>query len=106
MKEGQKTRILETLSPTGSEQVQPTRILGEARPESAEQPMIEQPLPGLSNAPPRSRWPGRLGRLLLASVLGSAAWEWGQWTLAAWQWQPLAGSLVGLLGVVLAGTGL
>lgn len=106
MKEGQKTRILETLSPTGSEQVQPTRILGEARPESAEQPVIEQPLPGLSNAPPRSRWPGRLGRLLLASVLGIAAWEWGQWTLAAWQWQPLAGSLVGLLGVGLTGTGL
>ena len=32
----------------------------------------EQPLPGLSNAPPRSRWPARLGKLTLATVLGVA----------------------------------
>lgn len=107
MNEGQKTRILETLTTPAEEALQPTRILGEATIGQREQPAVpEQPLPGLANAPPRSRWPARLGKLLLATVLGVAGWEWGQWTLAAWQWQPVAGSLVGLLGVALTGTGL
>ena len=107
MNSAHKTRILETLSEPSQVQAQPTRILGEA---TAGQQMPlnkpEQPLPGLSNAPPRSRWPARLGKLALATVLGVAVWEWGQWSLAAWHWQPLAGALVAALGVALAGTGL
>ncbi|MFA5679587.1 MAG: TIGR01620 family protein [Pseudomonas sp.] len=107
MSEEQKTRILETLNASAADEAHPTRILGEATLDLREQPAIaEQPLPGILNAPPRSRWPGRLAKLLLLTVLGIAGWEWGQWTLAAWQWQPLAGSLLGLLGVTLAGTGL
>lgn len=107
MNREQKTRILETLTEPSPAQVQPTRILGEATADQqAPSNMPEQPPPGLSNAPPRSRWPARLGKLALASVLGAAAWEWGQWSLAAWQWQPVAGTLVAAVGVALAGTGL
>ena len=106
MNEGRKTRILETLSEPSTAEAQRTRILGEATPAREQPGLPEQPLPGLSNAPPTSRWPARLGKLVLAVVLGAAAWEWGQWTLAAWQWQPLAGALVGGLGAALAGTGL
>lgn len=107
MNREQKTRILETLTEPSPAQVQPTRILGEATADQqAPSNMPEQPPPGLSNAPPRSRWPARLGKLALASVLGAAAWEWGQWSLAAWQWQPVAGKLVAAVGVALAGTGL
>lgn len=107
MSEGQKTRILETLSEPSTVETSVTRILGEAQPAQHAQPGLpEQPLPGLSNAPPASRWPARLGKLVLAVALGAAVWEWGQWTLSAWQWQPLAGSLVGLVGAALAGTGL
>jgi len=108
MSEQQKTRILETMDePLGEEALQRTRILGEATLSGHEQVLsVELPEPGLLNAPPRSRWPSRLGKLLLAVVLGAAAHEWGQWTLAAWHWQPVAGALVGLSGLALAGTGL
>lgn len=84
MNEGRKTRILETLSEPSTAEAQRTRILGEATPAREQPGLPEQPLPGLSNAPPTSRWPARLGKLVLAVVLGAAAWEWGQWTLAAW----------------------
>lgn len=107
MNEGHKTRILETLSEPSAQPAQPTRILGEAaEAQQASLSIPEQPLPGLLNAPPRSRWPARLGKLLVAVALGAATWEWAQWTLAAWAWQPLAGSLVGVLGAAVAGSGL
>src|SRR5690606_41948212 len=61
---------------------------------------------GQGHARPRSRWPGRLLRLVLVSVLGVALWERGQWGWAAWQWHPVAGAMLGGLGAVLAGTGL
>lgn len=107
MNDGQKTRILETISAAAEEDLRATRILGQATldPQEAAVP-LEQPLPGVLNAPPRSRWPRRLGKLTLATVLGIATWEWAQWTLGAWQWQPLAGTVVGLLGGALAGAGL
>src|SRR5690606_12194136 len=73
-------------------------------------PEVREPIgatpPGLDNAPPRSRWPGRLLRLVLVTVLGVALWEWGQWSWAAWQWHPVAGAMLGGLGAVLAGNGL
>lgn len=101
-----KTRILETLSEPSAAEARPTRILGEAAAgQQGPSTLPEQPLPGLSNAPPRSRWPARLGKLALATALGAAAWEWGQWTQAAWQWQPVAGVLIAALGAALAGTG-
>lgn len=107
MSEQQKTRILETLDqPSHQQPLQTTRILGSAEQQAQEQQLrAELPEPGLFNAPPASRWPRRLWRLALYSVLGGAALEWGQWTLAAWDWQPVAGGLLGLFGVVLAGTG-
>lgn len=108
MNDQPKTRILETLAePATTVDTQRTRILGDVAPTPPEQTvMAELPEPGLLNAPPRSRWPSRLGKLLGAVVLGGAAFEWSQWTLAAWYWQPLAGTLVGVLGLALAGTGL
>lgn len=104
----QKTRIVETLDDLGaSESVQRTRILGVAEQQAQEQQMrAELPEPGLLNAPPRSRWPKRLWRLLGAVILGGAVVEWCQWSLAAWVWQPLAGITVGGAGVLLLGTGL
>lgn len=102
-----KTRILEAFSEPTAAEAQSTRILGEAAPhQQAPLDRPEQPLPGLSNAPPRSRWPARLGKLTLATVLGVAVWEWAQWSLAAWHWQPGAGVLVATLGAALVGTGL
>src|SRR5690606_25944056 len=86
---------------------QATRILGEAGmqpPPEVREPIGATP-PGLDNAPPRSRWPGRLLRLVLVTVLGVALWEWGQWSWSAWQWHPVAGAMLGGLGAVLAGTG-
>lgn len=107
MNKEQKTRILETLSEPPVDAVQTTRILGEATLEQPEPLSVSEPsLPGLSNAPPNSRWPARLGKLVLTVVLAAATWEWSQWVLSAWQWQPVVGALVGLLGVVLVGTGL
>ena len=108
MNDQPKTRILEPLSePLVTEDTLRTRILGDVILTPREQAVAaELPEPGLLNAPPRSRWPSRLAKLVGAVVLGGAALEWSQWTLAAWQWQPLAGTLVGLLGVGVAGTGL
>lgn len=103
-----KTRILETLNESVAPGPQTTRILGEAGmqpPPEVREPIGATP-PGLDNAPPRSRWPGRLLRLVLVTVLGVALWEWGQWSWAAWQWHPVAGAMLGGLGAVLAGTGL
>lgn len=107
MNEPPKTRILETLEqPATVEELGRTRILGDATPTLREETLAaELPEPGLLNAPPRSRWPARLGKLVGAIVVGGVALEWSQWTLAAWHWQPLAGTLVGLLGLGLAGTG-
>src|SRR5690554_1348019 len=72
-------------------------------------PEVREPIgatpPGLDNAPPRSRWPGRLLGLVLVTVLGGALWEWGQWSWSAWQWHPVAGAMLGGLGAVLTGTG-
>lgn len=67
----------------------------------------EIPMPtGIANAPTLSPWPRRLGLLLLLLVVGGAALEWAQWSLAAWAWHPLLGGLVGGLGALLAGTAL
>lgn len=103
----QKTRILATMDePTGQESLQATQILGSIEPQSHDQQLAaELPPPGLLNAPPGSRWPRRLGGLLLLSVLAGATLEWSQWSIAAWDWHPVAGTLLGLLGVALAGTG-
>lgn len=108
MTEQPKTRILETLEQPGTtEELTRTRVLGEVTATAREQSMAaELPEPGLLNAPPPSRWPARLGKLIAAVVVGGVALEWSQWTLAAWAWQPAAGTLVGLLGVGLAGTAL
>lgn len=104
----QKTRIVETLDePNAAEPSQRTRILGAAEQQAQEQQIHAQlPEPGLLNAPPRSRWPKRLGRLVGVTLLGGAIVEWSQWTLAAWGWQPLAGIALGLVGTLLLGTGL
>src|SRR5690606_19284608 len=108
MNEPPKTRILETLEqPATAEQLGRTRILGEATPTLREETLAaELPEPGLLNAPPRTRWPARLGKLVGAIVIGVGPPEWTHWILAAGLWQPLAGTLVGLIGLGVAGTGL
>ena len=98
--------ILETWEPAPEPAVEQVRVLGE----TAEQlkPLeqgSEVPLPGTLNAPPVSPWPARLGKLLLAVVVGGAALEWSRWTLDAFAWNPVAGTLLGLLGAGLAGSG-
>ena len=79
--------------------------------EEIEQPIRKSeavtPMPaGLANAPALSLWPRRMGYLLLTVALGGAALEWGQWSIAAWAWSPLAGVMTGGLGLLMAGTGL
>lgn len=107
MKEPGKTRILETWEPSAAEQREVTRVLGEASLSPREQELAEQlPLPGSFNAPPLTRWPQRLGRLALTAVFGGAAYEWSQWTVSAWHWQPTAGVLLGGIGVGLVASGL
>lgn len=100
-------RILETWEPAPAQPTDEVKVLGE----SAEQlrpraTATEVPLPGTLNAPPVSPWPARMGKLLLAVVVGGAALEWGRWTLDAWTWNPVAGGVIGALGLGLAGTGL
>lgn len=99
-------RILETWEPEIGAEHRDARVLEQiehhAPAGGAEQPMP----PGTLNAPALSPWPRRLGGLLLAVVLGGAAVEWTQWSLAAWAWQPLAGALTGAVGLLVAGAGL
>lgn len=107
MKDPGKTRILETWEPSVASQPDVTRVLGEATLSPREQELAEQlPLPGSLNAPPLTRWPQRLGRLALAAVLGGATYEWTQWTVSAWHWQPVAGMLLGGVGAALVTSGL
>lgn len=99
--------ILETWEPAAQQEVEEARVLAESVDMVRSDESLEDPeLPGTLNAPPLSRWPARLGRLLLAVVLGGVVVEWSSWTLAAWAWNPVAGGLLGALGGALAGTGL
>ncbi len=108
MSSDKKTRILDSWQDAlDAQPSRTTEVLGssDAVPDAfvdATQPT----LPSTLNAPPASRWPGRLAALALMTALGGAALQWGQWTWAAWQWQPLWGALVGGLGTALAGSGL
>lgn len=108
MSSDKKTRILDSWQDAlDAQPSRTTEVLGssDAVPDAfvdATQPT----LPSTLNAPPTSRWPGRLAALALTTALGGAALQWGQWTWAAWQWQPLWGALVGGLGTALAGSGL
>ena len=104
----EKTRILETWEQSATEaELTRTRIIGEASMTPREQEIAEElPLPGAINAPPLSPWPRRLWRAAVGVALGGAVYEWSTWTLAAWQWHPVAGGLLGALGVGIAGTGL
>ena len=99
-------QILETWEPAPEQVQQDARVLEEVeyhlRPTGTSAPMPT----GIDNAPPLSLWPRRLGLMVLSVVLGGAAVEWTQWSLAAWSWNPLAGALLGGVGVLLAGTGL
>ncbi len=107
MKDPGKTRILETWEPSVASQPDITRVLGEANLSPREQELAEQlPLPGALNAPPLSRWPQRLGKMAVAAVFGGAVYEWSQWTVLAWQWQPAAGVVLGAVGAALVGSGL
>lgn len=107
MKDAGKTRILETWEPSVADRPDVTRILGEATLSPREQEIAAQlPMPGALNAPPLSRWPGRLARLAVAAVGAGAVYEWCEWTVSAWQWQPVAGGLLGGVGVALAASGL
>lgn len=101
-----KTRILERWETEQQGADAATRIIGDVPAEqlASQLPEAEPALPDTLNPPPTSPWPGRLGRSVLALVLGGAAFEWGRWTLDAWNWQPLAGVLLGGLGLALAGT--
>lgn len=99
-------RILETWEPEPQGGYSDARVLEEVE-QHARASETTVPLPtGILNAPPLSPWPRRLGYLLLSVALGGAALEWGQWSLAAWSWNPAAGALTGGLGLLLAGTGL
>ncbi|MEL0168033.1 MAG: TIGR01620 family protein [Pseudomonadaceae bacterium] len=108
MSSEKKTRILDSwLDQQEAQPSRTTEVLGsaDALPDAfadAAQPA----LPSTLNAPPASRWPGRVAALALATALGGAGLQWGQWSWAAWQWQPLWGVLVGGLGAALAGSGL
>jgi putative membrane protein len=99
-------QILETWEPAPQQVQQDARVLEEveyhSRPTGASAPMPT----GIDNAPPLSPWPRRLGLMVLSVVLGGAAVEWTQWSFSAWSWNPLAGALLGGVGVLLAGTGL
>lgn len=104
----QKTRIIDTWQ--GEQQgdtERATEVVGSAdtMPDAFSE-SAQAALPSTLNAPPASRWPGRLVRLALAAGLGGAVLQWGQWSWAAWQWQPLWGALVGGIGLALAGSGL
>ena len=87
----QKTRIIDTWQ--GEQQgdtERATEVVGSAdtMPDAFSE-SAQAALPSTLNAPPASRWPGRLVRLALAAGLGGAVLQWGQWSWAAWQWQQL-----------------
>lgn len=99
-------RILETWEPAVETAHRDARVLGQVE-HHAPAGGPEVPMPsGTFNAPALSPWPRRLGKLLLAVVLAGAALEWTQWSLAAWNWHPLAGALSGAVGLLIAGAGL
>ncbi|PKM05193.1 MAG: hypothetical protein CVV16_01845 [Gammaproteobacteria bacterium HGW-Gammaproteobacteria-6] len=52
-----------------------------------------------------SPWPGRFWRLLLLAAGLGAAFEWSQWSIALWQWQPVAGVISAGLGLSLLTSG-
>lgn len=102
-----QAHILETWEPTPEQPVDQVRVLSQSAEQLTPRPTrSEAPLPGTLNAPPISPWPARMGKLLLGVVAGAAMLEWSLWMLDAWAWHPLAGGLLGALGVGLAGTGL
>ncbi|GGE40140.1 hypothetical protein GCM10007421_12680 [Halopseudomonas oceani] len=108
MSSEKKTRILDSWQEELNEQARrTTEVLDRSNtvPGAFAEPATPE-LPSTLNAPPASRWPGHLLALGVTTALGGAALQWGQWSWAAWQWQPLWGGLVGGLGVALAGSGL
>ncbi|MFO7705682.1 MAG: TIGR01620 family protein, partial [Halopseudomonas sp.] len=99
--------ILETWEPAPERPPEEVRVLGESVEQLKPRELPDEvPLPGTLNAPAVSPWPARLGKLLMGVVVGAAVLEWSRWTLDAWAWNPLAGGLLGALGVGLAGTAL
>lgn len=99
--------ILETWEPAPERPPEEVRVLGESVEQLKPQELPDEvPLPGTLNAPAVSPWPARLGKLLVGVVGGAAVLEWSRWSLDAWAWHPLAGGLLGALGVGLAGTAL
>ncbi len=101
MSQGEKTRILESWdSDRPPDPAARSHILGEATLGAGQSAYMESlPLPEALNAPPASPWPRRLLYLALLVVAAGATREWLIWTLAAYAWSPLAGALLGLLGV-------
>lgn len=99
--------ILETWEPVPERPPEDAQVLDESRERlGVRESLGEMPLPGALNAPVASRWPARMGKLVLAVVVGGAALEWSRWSLEAFAWHPLAGSMLGALGLALATTGL
>lgn len=108
MKEDSKTRILDSWElPEQPSDARVTELLGDVDELQLHATNAnEVPLPGTLNAPPQSRWPGRLLKLGVMVVVGGAAMEWGQWAWSSWQWHPLAGALVAGVGALLGSVGL
>jgi len=108
MTDEHKTRILDTWDlPPQVDGTRVTELLGEADDfQRYTDQANELPLPGTLNAPPQSRWPGRLIKLAVLVVVGGAGVEWGQWAWSSWQWHPAAGITVAGLGALLGGAGL
>jgi len=103
-----KTRILDSWDlPKETSDARITELLGDVDElQLNASAATEAPLPGTLNAPPQSRWPGRLLKLGVLIALGGAGLEWGQWAWSSWQWHPLAGGLVAGAGALLGGVGL
>ncbi|WP_373188106.1 TIGR01620 family protein [Halopseudomonas sp.] len=99
-------RILETWEPEPQQSHSDAQVLEQLE-HHAQAKETAAPMPaGIFNAPALSPWPRRLGLLLLSVVIGGAALEWTQWSVAAWAWNPLAGVLTAGLGALIAGAGL
>jgi putative membrane protein len=101
MNSGEKSRILGTWDPEPRPApAQRSQILGEAQIDLAEPDLVDSlPLPASMNAPPTSPWPRRLLYLALLIVAAGVLQEWVVWTVAAWAWSPIAGAVLGVLGV-------